>query len=251
MDPSQVRYHGATTGSPLTHSVPGRADAKTTCKNVKRLCDWTSLLLALFGSISRVASRRAPAWAVPAVPGSSKWRPEAKSTSHPDCKWAGAPSLASWGPSAAAQPSRSQPGPPGKGWRWRQGGAWARFSHQKLHNRAKLGLARVPGDLQLVSVPDKDGLVPVLRVPHASAPAQVRPRWHRFQLLLLLLPNEQGGVSVSKPGIAFRQSFLCQRDAPAHHWRNLPSAREASEPGLVDSRWLCSGHTNKFFSCGA
>lgn len=48
------------------------------------------------------------------------------------------------------------------------------------HNCAELGLARVTGDPQLVSVTDQDGLVPVLRVPHASAPAQVRPGRHRF-----------------------------------------------------------------------
>lgn len=48
------------------------------------------------------------------------------------------------------------------------------------HNCAKLGLARVTGDLQLVSVTDQDGLVPILCVPHASAPAQVRPGRHRF-----------------------------------------------------------------------
>lgn len=43
-----------------------------------------------------------------------------------------------------------------------------------LHDSTKLGLSRVPGDIQLVFVPHQDGFVAVLRVPHTAAPAQVR-----------------------------------------------------------------------------
>lgn len=44
----------------------------------------------------------------------------------------------------------------------------------ELHDSTKLGLSRVPGDIQLVFVPHQDGFVAVLRVPHTAAPAQVR-----------------------------------------------------------------------------
>lgn len=87
----------------------------------------------------------------------------------------------------------------------------------ELHDSTKLGLSRVPGDIQLVFVPHQDGFVAVLRVPHAAAPAQVRVGRRRLQFLLLLLPDEQRGVPVAQPGIALGQGFFGQGHPPVHH----------------------------------
>lgn len=42
---------------------------------------------------------------------------------------------------------------------------------------------------------------------------QMNPKSHRFQLLLMMLPNEQGLIAV---GIAFRLDFLCQWESAIH-----------------------------------
>lgn len=87
----------------------------------------------------------------------------------------------------------------------------------KLHNSTKLRLPRVPGDIQLVFVPHQDGFVAVLRVPHTPTAAQVSVGGRRLQFLLLLLPDEHGGVPVPQPRVALGQGLFRQGHPPIHH----------------------------------
>ena len=66
-----------------------------------------------------------------------------------------------------------------------------------LHDAADPGnTLRVP---QAPLVPDQHGLVPVAAVPGRLAAVQVGGGGGRLQLLLLLLPDQQGRVPVPQP----------------------------------------------------
>lgn len=60
-------------------------------------------------------------------------------------------------------------------------------------------------------VPDHHGLVPEAAVPGRLAAAQVGGGRSCLQLLLLLLPDQQGRVPVPQPGKRLRQGLLSQR----------------------------------------
>lgn len=72
--------------------------------------------------------------------------------------------------------------------------------------------------LQAPLVPDQHRLVPEAAVPGRLAAAQVGGGRRRLQVLLLLLPDQQGRLPVPQPGKALRQGLLCQGGTAMTRW---------------------------------
>ena len=95
--------------------------------------------------------------------------------------------------------------------------------------------------LQPLFVSNQDSLVPKAAVPGWLAPVQVGGRRSHLQVLLLLLPDQQGCVAIPQPRKGLRHGLLCQREATRSRMTRETRGTMGSK-SLLYSRWITVRH---------